>query len=301
MDGSSEFAEMYQDIFEQTKLDREHDEQQIEDIHARFGYFGDEQKMANKIKDKRFDLAGAAQDTEDEVYTTDFDVDADPEDAELYRRYKIMQVESKMDQNYYDEQVDIMARSVKAYKEGDRARFMSLRRFWDIKQELMDKKFARKTFEMEIENHLAQIRVSREINKLNPMQLTVNDMGVQDKEFGAQTGFVIERDDVQQARADTSLPTQLRQMLGRATPELQNVYMPVFDESSRQEFIDVQELKNRLFEAKWDWYKAQKLGQTKVVTKEMAEEATIADDHDKWMTRRVEFMYDYLDFDNERA
>ena len=45
-------------------------------------------------------------------------------------------------------------------------------------------------------------------------------------------------------------------MLGRATPELQNVYMPVFDESSRQEFIDVQELKNRLFEAKWDWYKA---------------------------------------------
>ena len=77
--------------------------------------------------------------------------------------------------------------------------------------------------------------------------------------------------------------------------------MPVFDESSRQEFIDMQELKNRLFEAKWEWYKAQKFGQTKVVTKEMAEEATIADDYDKWMTRRVEFMYDYLDFDNERA
>ena len=43
------------------------------------------------------------------------------------------------------------------------------------------------------------------------------------------------------------------------------------------------------------------MGQMKTVTKEMHEEGSIAEEHDEWMTRRVEFMYDYLDFDNDRA
>ena len=33
----------------------------------------------------------------------------------------------------------------------------------------------------------------------------------------------------------------------------------------------------------------------------MEHEREIAEDHDKWMKRRVEFMYDYLDFDNDRS
>jgi len=46
--------------------------------------------MANKFKDKRYDLTGVAPDTEDEMFTTDFEVDVDPADTELYRQYKLM-------------------------------------------------------------------------------------------------------------------------------------------------------------------------------------------------------------------
>ena len=41
--------------------------------------------MANKVKDKRYDLAGPAPDTEDEAWTTDFEVDVDPADTEIYQ------------------------------------------------------------------------------------------------------------------------------------------------------------------------------------------------------------------------
>ena len=38
--------------------------------------------MENKIKDKRFDLAGHLPDTSDEYYTTEL---SDPDDNEVYR------------------------------------------------------------------------------------------------------------------------------------------------------------------------------------------------------------------------
>ena len=56
----------------------------------------------------------------------------------------------------------------------------------------------------------------------------------------------------------------------------------------------------RLFEAKWDWYKDRTMGQYKLTEMEHEKEKQVAEEYDRWMKPRVEFMYNYLDFDNER-
>ena len=56
----------------------------------------------------------------------------------------------------------------------------------------------------------------------------------------------------------------------------------------------------RLFEAKWNWYKDKVYSQVRPTTMELMQEEDIADDYDRWMKRRVEYMYDYIDFDSER-
>ena len=81
---------------------------------------------------------------------------------------------------------------------------------------------------------------------------------------------------------------------------MQNIYRPVFDEVSREAYVDKQELMMRLFEAKWKWHKDRVYSQIQATTKELFEEEMIADDYDQWMNRRVEYMYDYIDFNNER-
>ena len=78
------------------------------------------------------------------------------------------------------------------------------------------------------------------------------------------------------------------------------MYNPVYDEESRQRYIDETEFKMRLFEAKWDWFKDRTMGQYKLTDMDHEKEKQIAEEYDRWMKPRVEFMYNYLDFDNER-
>ena len=42
------------------------------------------------------------------------------------------------------------------------------------------------------------------------------------------------------------------------------------------------------------------MSQYKVTTHDMLDERSWADEHDDWIKRRIEFMYDYFDFDTER-
>jgi len=58
----------------------------------------------------------------------------------------------------------------------------------------------------------------------------------------------------------------LRKALNRNDPELQNKYNPIFDDASREDFIDTNELKMKLFEAKWSWYKEKTYDQMKTTT-----------------------------------
>ena len=87
-------------------MDREADVQRIEDVHARFGYFADKKRMANKIKDSRYDLPGEMPDTEDEAMSTDFEIDeGDPIDTTIYKRYRMLQSRAKEDEKYVNEQL----------------------------------------------------------------------------------------------------------------------------------------------------------------------------------------------------
>mmetsp|Transcript_6919 Transcript_6919/g.9583 ORF Transcript_6919/g.9583 Transcript_6919/m.9583 type:complete len:154 (-) Transcript_6919:892-1353(-) len=97
------------------------------------------------------------------------------------------------------------------------------------------------------------------------------------------------------------MPLELRKLLNRNEPELQNVFKPVFDEVSRKEFLDYNTLKMKLFEAKWNWYKNETYAQMEITTKNLHDESQIADDYDAWMSNRVDYMYNYLDFDNDRT
>ena len=282
--------------------------QRIEDVHARFGYFKDKKRMANKIKDSRYDLPGEMPDTEDEAMSTDFEIDeGDPIDTTIYRRYRLMQSKAKEDEKYVNEQLDELgtlmrqAANEEPKEEEEDEDGKLARSYWEIKEELLDKQFAKKAFSLEIEKHLAKLQIQRTVSKMSEMDLVINDMGVPDPEFGVETGFepATQIGDREIERM-TDLPNELRKLLNRRDPELQNVYKPIFDEASRQDYIDSNQLKLSLFEAKWKWYKDKKMSQYKLTTEEMLDQRSWADEHDDWIKRRIEFMYDYFDFDTER-
>lgn len=65
--------------------------------------------------------------------------------------------------------------------------------------------------------------------------------------------------------------------------------------------MDFNELKMRLFEAKWNWLVTRTYEQTRVSNAQLESEASYAEEYDRWIKDRVEFMYDYLDFDNDRS
>ena len=249
--------------------------------------------MKNKIKDPRYDLTGELPDSEDEAFSTDFDVDVNPADTEIYRQYKIMQLNVKVDQKHVDEQLEILRKGVQANSLNDDEKVR-------LRSELLDKKFAQKKFEMEIEQHIAQIRIRSQMNRIDPVDLVQNNHGLPDPLLGVESGFEPFSQLSEEAKNDPLIPTQLRKILNRIEPELQNLFNPIFDETSRQEYLDVNELKLRLFEAKWQWYLDKKMSQVRLTTNEIEEERSYAEEYDAWIRPRVEYMYDYLDFDNER-
>ena len=121
---------MYQEDFAAQKRQQEYDTQRVDDVHERFGYFKDERRMANKIKDKRYDITGELPETEDELFSTEFEIDEmAPEDATLYKRYKLMSYRTKMDDKQVKEQMTIYAKSVRAQIEGDETNADALRPF----------------------------------------------------------------------------------------------------------------------------------------------------------------------------
>ena len=120
MNESSEYAEMYQEAYQQEKLDQEYEWQKVDDAHTRFDYFKDDKKMQNKVKDPRYDLTGPIV-TEDEYMTTDIDdSDIDGQDREIYRKYKAVQSINKEEVKDMDEEFKKFHRSAKAYAHGDR-------------------------------------------------------------------------------------------------------------------------------------------------------------------------------------
>ena len=64
------------------------------------------------------------------------------------------------------------------------------------------------------------------------------------------------------------------------------------------------ELTTKYYRAKWDFYVREKLQQMKVSSRELEETANYhggKDGKDAMIRRRAEFMYNYFDYDNDRA
>ena len=135
--------------------------------------------------------------------------------------------------------------------------------------------FMQKEFDVEIEEHLAAIRIRRASNSMHPVDLMQNEMGIADEEFGYQTGFEPFDRVHESTKQDPLLPGELRKLLNKNEPEMQNLFAPIFDEASRQQVLDMNEIKLKLFEAKWSWYKNKTLSQQHITTKELAGEQSI--------------------------
>jgi len=71
-----EMAEYYQDQLYNIKADKETDYNKILDIHDRFDYFRDPDKMARKIKNEEFDLKNEEPVTDQDLLSTEL---SDPE------------------------------------------------------------------------------------------------------------------------------------------------------------------------------------------------------------------------------
>lgn len=73
------------------------------------------------------------------------------------------------------------------------------------------------------------------------------------------------------------------------------------DEYTRQDFVNTTELKEALFKAKWDWTVDRTLKQMRLTTTELQDELEHAEQHDAWMRPRIDFMYNFFDFDSDRT
>ena len=58
---------------------------------------------------------------------------------------------------------------------------------------------------------------------------------------------------------------------------------------------------NKYFRAKYDWYVQQKLKQLEVTTRDLEEKLTFNKEKDEMVKRRFEFMYNFMDYDNDRT
>jgi len=226
MDESPDFAEMYQDYFKEEKMEKEYDIQKVDDLHAKFDYYGDKNRMANKIKDKRYDLIDEHQDTEDEMFSTDLDEPAiDNIDVSIYRRYKILIHETKLSQIKIDERFKEMNDLLRKESLGVAPKRFDTSETWeDLKKELIDKKFKNNAYLKELEQHIADMRIKNEVRRMDPLDMVMDHHGNPDELLGANSGFDPYAGNLDKMATDPSIPHELRKVFALPVPELQNLY-----------------------------------------------------------------------------
>ena len=216
--------------------------------------------MENKIKDARYD-GKMPEDTDDEAFTTDFEGDGiSPLDTEIYRKYRLIQLEKQEAQKDIDARLKKMKAAVESWQIHERGSDKAMEEFDELQQKYFSMKFANKAISEEIENHLAGIRVRGAAEKMQMTDILTDHMGGHDPVLGAKSGFEPFSYNDHLAKDDLRVPLELRKQLATNMPEFQNLYNPVTDEDSRQRYVDETEFKMRLFEAKWKWYKDRTLG-----------------------------------------
>ena len=90
-----------------------------------------------------------------------------------------------------------------------------------------------------------------------------------------------------------------------AFPEYQSFKRGIAtDEASQRDQEDMDEVTTKYFRSKWDFYLREKLKQLKITTKDIAEGQSYygqnGEGKDEMVKNRAEFMYSYMDYDNDR-
>ena len=104
-----------------------------------------------------------------------------------------------------------------------------------------------------------------------------------------------------EALADPNMPDEIRKCLSRPTSTTTDASFPVTDAKSSKEFSLLSELQMHYLKAKWDHHIDTYLERMQITSQSLFNEKEEADQHDEWMTPRIEFMYSHLDFRNDRA
>lgn len=104
----------------------------------------------------------------------------------------------------------------------------------------------------------------------------------------------------------SDMPSEFKKLFNSATnPDLQSsVRGSVSNEMQAREQEDFDELSQKYFQAKWEFYVKMKLDQLEITKKDLEEAAHIYDGphgKDAMFKRRAEFMYSYFDYDNDRS
>lgn len=81
----STVAQLYQESFKAVKADAEQEMDELKELHDRFDYYLDEERMADKLPTEWYDVQ-AAEEAEYVQYSTDF---TDQAEDMMYKRYKM--------------------------------------------------------------------------------------------------------------------------------------------------------------------------------------------------------------------
>ena len=88
---------------------------------------------------------------------------------------------------------------------------------------------------------------------------------------------------MEQFKLDHSLVGEARKFFNKTDPERQNLFLPVVDEKSRDEFLATQEMAGKLFKAKWDNLVDETLSSAVYRPRDIAYKYDEAEDYNKWM------------------
>lgn len=116
---------------------------------------------------------------------------------------------------------------------------------------------------------------------------------------------MVPSDDFLGQRFFASMPNELKKLYDKSlVPDNQSSYKGfVLDEVTANMHDDMDELTNKYFKAKLDWFLAEQMKQLRFTTRELEEASYHAGPggKDEFIKKRAEFMYNYMDYDNDRA
>ena len=251
MQEDPEMARLYREAYGDIKAEKEHDYNESLRIHDKYAYLFDKKALDGKVPTSKYDLQNERPTAEEEMLTTELsDVELDL----IYKRYKFMQSENKDSM----EEIDEEARALVAKFQQGEARAPSdpekiLRSPNELANELglmMNKRAQRRKFNDRLENFMSQVRFLHILNNLDRSQ-------VYNENDPIFPGYFPLNDSKDKDKFVNSMPEEIRKFYNPlAFPETQSALRGVVhDAGTAREHEDIDEVRNKYFRAKYDfWY-----------------------------------------------